>query len=176
MNHRVHPSPVGPLTLVFDDDGALTGLYMLHQRHLPDPAAFGDPDDSLGDDVVRQLDEYFAGERTAFDLPQAPRGTEFQRSVWHELEKIPYGRTSSYGALATTLGMPGAARAVGAATGRNPLPIIVPCHRLVGSGGALTGYAGGLEVKTALLGLEAQHVEPDAQHAELESHPSPPRG
>ncbi|NCD20269.1 MAG: methylated-DNA--[protein]-cysteine S-methyltransferase [Actinobacteria bacterium] len=156
--HRVHPSPVGPLTLVLDDDGALTAVVLPGARHAPDPATWGERDDTAGAAVVTQLDEWFAGARTVFDLPTAVTGTPFQRRVWAALEAIPYGETATYGDLAAALGVPGAARAVGAAAGRNPLPVIVPCHRLVGSGGALTGYAGGLAVKAALLELESRTV------------------
>lgn len=152
--HRIVPSPIGPLTLVFDDDDALTALHLPQHRHAVAPT--GEPDDAVGEDVVRQLAEYFAGDRRTFDVRLAPHGTAFQQRVWAELAAIPYGRTTSYGALAAAIGMPAAARAVGAATGRNPISIIVPCHRLVGAGGALTGYAGGLEAKSALLELEAR--------------------
>lgn len=158
--YRTHPSPVGSLTLVLDDDGGLAALVLPGARHAPDPATWGPHDDTAGADVVAQLDEWFAGTRTAFDVRTAARGTPFQRRVWAELERIPYGGTSTYGALAAILGMPGASRAVGAAAGRNPVPIIVPCHRLVGSAGALTGYAGGLAVKAALLDLEARITGP----------------
>lgn len=156
--HRIHPSPVGPLTLVLDDDGTLAALVLPGARHAPDPATWGPRDDAAGAAVVAQLDEWFAGTRIAFDLPTRPRGTAFQQRVWAELARIPYGATTSYGALAAALGMPGAARAVGAAAGRNPLPIIVPCHRLVGIAGALTGYAGGLATKAALLDLEVRQL------------------
>jgi methylated-DNA-[protein]-cysteine S-methyltransferase len=111
-----------------------------------DPAAFAS--------VVRQLDEYFAGARTAFDLPLAPRGTPFQRRVWEELARIPFGATVTYGELAARVGHPGAARAVGAAVARNPISIVVPCHRVVGADGTLTGYAGGVARKAYLLAHE----------------------
>ena len=114
----------------------------------------GHSDSPVFDALRAQLAEYFAGRRTAFDLPLAPRGTPFQRRVWAELERIPFGRTLTYRALATRLGSTGAARAVGAACGRNPLAIVVPCHRVVGAGGRLTGYAGGLAAKSFLLELE----------------------
>lgn len=156
--YRVHPSPVGPLTLVLDDDGALAALVLPGARHAPDPATWGRPDETAGAGVVTQLDEWFAGTRTVFEVRTAPGGTPFQRRVWAELEKIPYGGTNSYGAVAAALGLPGAARAVGSAAGRNPVPIVVPCHRLVGATGKLTGYAGGLAVKAALLALEARTV------------------
>jgi methylated-DNA-[protein]-cysteine S-methyltransferase len=146
-------SSIGELTLASDGE-ALTGLYMTDQRHRPElPAADGD------DDVVlaaarEQLAEYFAGERRDFDLPLKPAGTAFQRAVWEALRDIPYGETAGYGELAGRLGRPGAARAVGLANGRNPIAIVVPCHRVIGAAGALTGYGGGLERKRYLLELE----------------------
>jgi methylated-DNA-[protein]-cysteine S-methyltransferase len=146
-------SPVGPLTLVAAD-GVLAGLYMVQQRHAPDPATFGDPDASVFDAVAEQLSEYFAGQRRAFDLPVVFEGTPFQNTVWRALQDIPCGTTISYGQLADRLGKPTASRAVGLANGRNPISIIVPCHRVVGSNGSLTGYGGGLERKRYLLDLE----------------------
>ncbi|WP_232547362.1 methylated-DNA--[protein]-cysteine S-methyltransferase [Propioniciclava soli] len=151
MRHRVIDSPVGPLTLVVDASGALAALYTADQKHFPDAAALGERDDTVAPDAVAQLAEYFAGTRTAFSVELAPRGTAFQHRVWDALAAIPHGQTRSYGQLAADLGSPGASRAVGAATGRNPISIIVPCHRLVGSTGALTGYAGGTERKRWLL-------------------------
>lgn len=146
------PTPIGPLLLTADDDGALTAVH-LPGRH---PATTGwTRDDDLLAPARDQLAEYFARERTAFDLPLRPRGAPFQLRVWEALRRIPYADTTSYGHLARELGHPGAARAVGAANGRNPLAIVVPCHRVVGSTGGLTGYAGGLERKRALLDLEA---------------------
>jgi methylated-DNA-[protein]-cysteine S-methyltransferase len=151
--HRIVDSPIGPLTLVATD-GALSGLYMETQRHLPDATSFGVRDDGPFDDVTRQLAEYFAGERTDFDLPLHLEGTGFQRQVWAGLQDIPYGETWSYGQLAARIGSPGASRAVGLANGRNPIGVIVPCHRVVGANGRLTGYGGGLERKQFLLDLE----------------------
>jgi methylated-DNA-[protein]-cysteine S-methyltransferase len=151
--HCVIESPMGPLTLVATD-GVLAGLYMEQQRHRPAEETFGEPDDVPFDVVRTQLAEYFAGERTEFDLPLAMAGTEFQRSVWAALREIPYGETVSYGQLADRLGNPNASRAVGLANGRNPIGIIVPCHRVVGSTGDLTGYGGGIERKRALLAFE----------------------
>ncbi|WP_436777560.1 methylated-DNA--[protein]-cysteine S-methyltransferase [Yinghuangia sp. YIM S09857] len=152
--HTVIGSPVGELLLVGDGE-ALSGLFMLPDaKYVPEIAADWVRDDSAFDDVTRQLDEYFAGERREFDLRLAPRGTDFQRRVWRELTTIPYGRTTSYGAMADALGSPTASRAVGAANGRNPISIIVPCHRVIASTGALTGYAGGLDKKRRLLALE----------------------
>lgn len=155
MRHRVVPSPIGPLTLVVDADGRLCGVYTDGQRHRPDDALLGVRDDTVAADAAAQLAEYFAGERTAFDLDLAPRGTAFQRRVWQALLGIGWGQTSTYARLAAETGAPGASRAVGAAVGRNPLSVVVPCHRVVGSSGALTGYAGGLERKRWLLEHEA---------------------
>jgi methylated-DNA-[protein]-cysteine S-methyltransferase len=153
--HTTIDSPVGPLTLVARD-GALTGLYMHEQRHRPRPESFGPRDDDAEPfaAAATQLAEYFAGTRTAFDLPLAPRGTPFQERVWAALREIPYGETTSYGELAERIGSPGAARAVGLANGRNPIGIVVPCHRVVGSTGALTGYGGGIATKRRLLDAE----------------------
>ncbi len=156
MKHRIVDSPLGPLTLVVDDEGVLTALYMADQKHGPEPGAdLGEADDTVAQDAVDQLAEYFAGERTDFDLPLNPQGTEFQRRVWASLRDIPFGATETYGRLAERIGSPRGTRAVGAATGRNPIGIIVPCHRLVGSKGELTGYAGGLERKRWLLDHES---------------------
>ncbi len=148
-------SPLGTLIAVADGDG-LTGLYFDDQRYLPSmPAdALEDPAWAPLARCRRQLDEYFREERRAFDLPLAPHGSKFQRRVWSEIARIPYGETITYAELATRAGAPGSARAAGAATGRNPLGILVPCHRVVGSDGSLTGYAGGLARKTRLLELE----------------------
>lgn len=148
---RIIDSPVGALHLFATIDAdQLVGAYWA-DRPMPTAARR-----SLGvlDRAAAQLDEYFAGKRTRFALPIAPLGTAFQRAVWAALCEIPRGETRSYGELARQLGRPAASRAVGAANGANPLSIIVPCHRLVGSTGALTGYAGGLAAKQWLLGLE----------------------
>jgi methylated-DNA-[protein]-cysteine S-methyltransferase len=153
ITHRVTDSPIGPLTLVAHD-GVLAGLYMDDQRHRPDPSRHGRPDRAAFDAAVDQLDDYFAGRRTAFDLPIALAGTDFQRAVWGELQRIPYGQTISYGELARRIGRPGASRAVGLANGRNPIAIIVPCHRVIGAGGRLVGYGGGPVRKQHLLDLE----------------------
>ena len=155
--HTVVTSPVGPLTLVAAD-GALAGLYMQEQRHRPEPETFGEPDtDRDGDlfaEVSSQLEQYFDGDRTEFDLPLTLDGTAFQRRVWAALRGIPYGQTLSYGQLADQIGQPSAARAVGLANGKNPIGIIVPCHRVVGADGSLTGYGGGIERKHYLLAHE----------------------
>ena len=154
MKHRVIDSPVGPLTLVVDDAGVLCALYTDGQKYVPDAVGLGERDDTIADDAVAQLGEYFAGTRDDFDLTLAPRGTAFQAEVWEALRAIPAGETRTYGELARELGRLGASRAVGAATGRNPISIIVPCHRLVGASGSLTGYAGGVERKRWLLAHE----------------------
>ena len=153
MSHTTVDSPVGPLTLVARD-GVLSGLYMTEQRHRPADETFGFEDPSPFGDVITQLAEYFSGARTVFELPLDLLGTPFQRTVWRALVEIPYGETVTYGELAQRLGRPSAARAVGLANGRNPIGIIVPCHRVVGANGDLTGYGGGLERKRRLLDFE----------------------
>lgn len=146
-------SPLGELTIV-GTDGTLTGLYLSGATHQVkmDPAWIEDRD-AVGFAQV-QLGEYFAGERKAFDLNLSPAGTRFQERVWRELCKIPYGATCSYGELATAVGSAGASRAVGSANGRNPIAVIIPCHRVVAADGGLGGYGGGLERKKVLLDLE----------------------
>ena len=148
-------SALGEILIVTRDEG-LCGLHFVDQKYFPKDAHDWVRDDAhpLLYQARRQLEEYFAGTRRDFNLPLAAQGTKFQHDVWRALGEIPYGTTSTYGAIAARLGRPTASRAVGAANGRNPLGIIVPCHRVVGSGGALTGYAGGLERKQALLALE----------------------
>ena len=146
-------SPVGQLRLVADD-GRLTGVYFPHHWYRPDPATFGRPAETGFGEVSRQLAEYFSGQRQRFDLPLDPRGDEFQRRVWELIAAIPYGRTATYGDLGRDLGGGVLAKDVGAAVGRNPLSVIVPCHRVVGKDGRLTGYAGGLARKRFLLNLE----------------------
>ena len=143
-------SPLGPM-LAAADDGGLLGLWFHDQRYQPETQGWIP---GPLDDIRRQVDEYFAGQRQDFDLPLNPRGTDFQREVWTSLQGIPFGQTSTYGRLAHQLGRPTGSRAVGAAVGRNPLSLIVPCHRVVGADGSLTGYAGGLERKAWLLKLE----------------------
>jgi len=148
-------SPLGTVIVAATARG-LAGLWFEGQRHLPDTSGWPHADDHpVLRQAVAQLAEYFAGRRTVFDLPlDLQGGTAFQQSVWRALLAIPRGGTTSYAALGARIGQPTAARAVGAAVGRNPLSIVVPCHRVLGTGGALTGYAGGLERKTALLKLE----------------------
>lgn len=150
--HTVVPSPIGPLTVV-QEDGALVRLAMSPPGRLVD-AEIGERSDEGSDDVVRQLGEYFAGARIAFDLPLRPVGSDFELAVWEQLARIPYGETRSYGHVAAAVGEPGGAQAVGAANGRNPLAIVVPCHRVIGADGSLVGFGGGLTRKRFLLDLE----------------------
>jgi methylated-DNA-[protein]-cysteine S-methyltransferase len=153
--HTMIDSPIGVLTLVNADD-VLCGLHMEYRQHPPVPSSFGEETDVGFEQISEELGEYFAGERTEFTVPLAPHGTEFQRRVWDALLTIPYGETRSYGEIARQIGEPGweAARAVGAANGRNPISIVVPCHRVIGADGSLVGYGGGLDRKKFLLGLE----------------------
>jgi methylated-DNA-[protein]-cysteine S-methyltransferase len=157
-SHTVIDSALGPLTIVAED-GQIRCLYMGLQRHRPNDDELGEPEPHGREAepfkaAADQLDAYFAGELTTFDLPLAPLGSEFQQRVWTALREIPYGRTESYGELAERIGSPGAARAVGLANGKNPIGIVIPCHRVVGSDGSLTGYGGGLDRKRRLLDLE----------------------
>jgi methylated-DNA-[protein]-cysteine S-methyltransferase len=151
--YALEDSPIGSLLLV-GDGHALHGLYMQDGRRPKQIAPGWELETSCFTDVRVQLREYFAGERTAFDLALVMAGTAFERRVWSALTEIPYGETLSYGALARRLGQPSAARAVGLANGRNPISVIVPCHRVIGANGTLTGYGGGLERKRILLELE----------------------
>jgi methylated-DNA-[protein]-cysteine S-methyltransferase len=153
-------SPLGPLLLTADGKG-ISGLIMdadIDERMagsagwIEDPAHF--------EEARRQLEEYFAGQRTEFDLPLSAAGTPFQREVWAALQTIPYGEVRSYSEIAAQIGRPGASRAVGLANGRNPIAVIVPCHRVIGASGALTGYGGGLPRKRLLLDLEAGLAQP----------------
>ena len=148
-------SPIQPLLLT-SDGAALTGLFLVAHKHGPEVGADWVQSDEAAPfaEAKRQLAAYFAGQLTAFDLPLAPAGTPFQRRVWDELRRVPHGQTVSYGELARRIGQPNACRAVGLANGRNPLSIIVPCHRVVGANGKLIGYAGGMPRKEALLALE----------------------
>jgi len=148
-------SPVGELTLVADERGLAAVLW---ENDRPDRVRLGALNERADHPVLveteRQLGEYFAGERRSFDVPLSFAGTDFQKRVWAALLAIPFGETRSYGEIADQLGAPGASRAVGAANGRNPISIIAPCHRVVGSTGKLTGFAGGLDAKRFLLDLE----------------------
>jgi methylated-DNA-[protein]-cysteine S-methyltransferase len=158
--HTVIDSPYGALTLVAED-GALCGLYMTGQRHRPPEESFGVADGGPFPEAEEQLTAYFAGELKEFTLDLRLNGTSFQRTVWDELQKIPYGETRTYGELADALGNPTASRAVGLANGRNPIGIIVPCHRVIGASGSLTGYGGGLERKRRLLDFERGAAGPE---------------
>jgi methylated-DNA-[protein]-cysteine S-methyltransferase len=151
--HTVITSPYGPLTLVAED-GVLCGLYMTDQRHRPPEETFGERDERPFGEAEEQLRAYFGGELKEFTLELHLNGTPFQRTVWDQLRAIPYGETRSYGELAAALGNPAASRAVGLANGKNPVGIIVPCHRVVGADGGLTGYGGGLPRKRRLLDFE----------------------
>jgi len=154
-SYELFETPFGRMLLVASERG-LRGVYFERQKHRP--ARGGDwkrdPRNPHLQRAKRQLAEYFAGERTRFDLALDPGGTGFQKAVWQAISAVGYGETISYRELARRAGVPGSARAAGAATGRNPVGIIVPCHRIVGSDGSLTGYAGGLARKRALLALE----------------------
>jgi methylated-DNA-[protein]-cysteine S-methyltransferase len=152
LQSRTIDSPIGPLALAGRGQ-VLTNLRMVDQTYEPDRTNWV-PDDRAFPDAVEQLEAYFAGERTDFDLELSLAGSEFQRRVWQALLTIPYGETRSYGEIAEQIGASGAARAVGLANGRNPIAIIVPCHRVIGASGSLTGYGGGLERKQSLLELE----------------------
>jgi methylated-DNA-[protein]-cysteine S-methyltransferase len=149
-------SPIGELTITAAC-GALTGVHMNEQRHMPKLSADCERDDAGLAHVVAQLDAYFTGTLVDFDLPMTMHGTDFQRRVWTALCEIPYGETISYGELARWVGNPKASRAVGLANGRNPVAIVVPCHRVIGADGSLTGYGGGLDRKVWLLEHEASH-------------------
>jgi methylated-DNA-[protein]-cysteine S-methyltransferase len=159
MNYCYLDTPIGKLLVAGDEQG-------VHRITFPTKGKPGEaalPEAGWTESVrgpvkeaVRQLKEYFAGRRTEFDLPLAPDGTGFQKSVWRHLRDIPYGETISYGELARRLGNPKASRAVGAANGSNPLPIVIPCHRVIGSNGKMTGFGGGIPVKEALLALESK--------------------
>jgi methylated-DNA-[protein]-cysteine S-methyltransferase len=148
-------SPLGPVVLAARH-GHMVGVWFVDQHHLPVTVNWSSaPEDALLQRARRQLDEYFAGQRQQFDLPlDLSTGSAFQQAVWRALLAIPFGVSSSYGAVSAVIGRPSAVRAVGGAIGRNPLGIVVPCHRVIGANGSLTGYAGGLERKTALLKLE----------------------
>jgi methylated-DNA-[protein]-cysteine S-methyltransferase len=147
-----YDSPVGVLTLQ-SNGKALAGVYFASGKMGTPPMVKG-ASDAVLDETRRQLDAYFMGRLKVFDLPLAPRGTPFQLRVWERLRTIGFGQTMSYGALAAAIGTPKAVRAVGAANGRNPIPVIIPCHRVIGANGALTGFGGGLDRKAILLDLE----------------------
>ena len=152
IRYSIYDGPEGPLLLALDDDGNLVRLHFAHGRDHVE--ADWVRDDAALDPWRAQLDEYFAGTRTAFDLPLRLHGTEFQVEVWEQLRRIPYGETISYGELAKRVDRPEAARAVGSANGQNPIAIVVPCHRVIGADGSLTGFGGGLDWKRWLLQRE----------------------
>ena len=157
---RTVDSPVGALTLA-GTGGRLRHLRMVDQTYEPSRTGWERDDDAFSD-AVAQLEEYFSGDLLEFDLELDLVGTEFQRRVWAALLTIPYGETRSYGQIATQIGSPGASRAVGLANGHNPIGIIVPCHRVIGANGSLTGYGGGLDRKRSLLDMERERVSPVA--------------
>jgi len=164
MNYQDIESPIGRLRLIADGD-LLVGIVFERGRDAVRAAArdeqgFENRSSPVLERTRRQLEEYFTGQRQTFDLPLDPRGTEFQRRVWQRLTSIAYGDTTTYGALARELGDPGASRAVGLANGSNPIPIVIPCHRVIGADGSLTGFGGGLPVKAALLDLERAATQP----------------
>lgn len=165
IRHSVFDSPLGPLTAV-ENDAGLAAVYMAEHKRRPAWETLGEQLPASASPVLaataEQLDEYFSHGRREFSLPLAPAGSDFQHRVWAALREIPYGELRSYGALGAMLGDPSMAQAVGSANGRNPISIIVPCHRVVGSDGSLTGYAGGLERKQFLLELE----NPSRTHTE----------
>jgi methylated-DNA-[protein]-cysteine S-methyltransferase len=157
--YKTTKSPVGTLKLIASHDGLVAILWQNdNPQRVRLQAMAADREHPILLEAERQLGEYFAGERKVFSLPLDARGTLFQKDVWEALRAIPFGKTRSYGELAKGLGRPLASRAVGAANGRNPLSIVVPCHRVIGSTGKLTGFAGGLEAKSFLLNLEREHV------------------
>lgn len=164
--HTTIDSPVGELTLVAKD-GVLSGIYFPGHWHMPAPEVFGTRSERGFEPVEQQLSEYFAGERTEFELATTVAGDEFQRRVWALIDRIPYGQTTTYGGMAQEPGDAVLARDVGAAVGRNPLSIVVPCHRVVGKDGKLTGYAGGLERKRFLLELEGAGDRVEAEQLQL---------
>ena len=151
MYYAVIDSPMGPLTVAGTDKGIASIRF---GNNLPEGAV---ADQSASRETIDQLMEYFEGKRTHFDLPLDVQGTDFQKAVWGELLRIPYGETRSYSDIATAIGRPGAARAVGMANHDNPLAVVIPCHRVVGRDGSLTGYAGGVHLKAQLLSIERRH-------------------
>ncbi|WP_322859133.1 methylated-DNA--[protein]-cysteine S-methyltransferase [Mycobacterium europaeum] len=160
IEYRTIESPIGPLTLA-GQDSVLTMLRMVDQTYEPSRTGWT-PNPAAFQEATEQLEAYFAGELTEFDFEFELRGSEFQRRVWKALQTIPYGETRSYGRIAEQIGAPGSARAVGLANGHNPIAIVVPCHRVIGANGSLTGYGGGLDRKQTLLALERKHASADA--------------
>jgi len=156
-------TPIGVLHVTTDEQGALVRIEfgafadrwsLFADRKIIEQPANSEQRSAISEQAIRELHEYFSGQRTAFSVPTRPRGTPFQVAVWRELEKIPYGTTITYSELAERIGRPAAVRAVGAANGANPIPVVIPCHRVIGKSGKLVGYGGGLDRKTALLQIE----------------------
>ena len=160
IEYRTIDSPIGPLTLA-GQDSVLTMLRMVDQTYEPSRTGWT-PNPAAFQEATEQLDAYFVGKLTEFDFEFELRGSEFQRRVWKALQTIPYGETRSYGRIAEQIGAPGSARAVGLANGHNPIAIVVPCHRVIGANGSLTGYGGGLDRKQTLLALERKRASADA--------------
>ena len=154
MNYAYLDTPIGTLLIAGDANAVLQITFPSRGKAAKAEAGWVESQRGPVGEAIRQLREYFAGKRTGFDLPLAPRGTEFQRSVWRQLQEIPYGETISYGELARRVGNPKASRAVGSANGANPLPIVIPCHRVIAGDGTLGGFGGGLPTKQTLLALE----------------------
>lgn len=159
MNYCYVDSPIGKLLIAGDNETIRQINFAKNGKPTKPQPDWQETSRGPVARAARQLREYFAGKRTDFDLPLAPEGTEFQRSVWRRLQEIPYGETISYGELARRVGNPKASRAVGAANGQNPIPIVIPCHRVIGANGKLTGFGGGLPTKEALLALEAKQLQ-----------------
>ena len=159
MNYIYLDSPIGKLLVAGDAETVRSIRFPKNGAPGEPGAGWIESSTAPLEQAACQLREYFAGKRTGFDLPLAPEGTQFQRSVWRKLQDIPYGRTISYGELARKVGNPKASRAVGAANGQNPIPIVIPCHRVIGANGKLTGFGGGLPIKEALLALERTTAE-----------------
>ena len=158
MNYTYLDTPIGPLLIAGDQEAVRHIEFPKNGKaRRPEPEWAESARGPVGE-AVRQLREYFGGRRTEFDLPMAPEGTQFQRTVWRHLRDIPYGETISYSELARRTGNPKASRAVGAANGANPIPIVIPCHRVIGANGKLTGFGGGLPIKEKLLALESRQL------------------
>ena len=177
VHYDTFPSPIGALSVAADQTGVRHILFAQNRYDAVGRACWvHDPDAALVREAREQLLDYLHGGRRQFDLPLAPAGTPFQLQVWHTLAQIPFGRTWSYAQLAQAVGRPAASRAVGAANGRNPLPIVLPCHRVIGANGALTGFGGGLPTKQALLQLEGWSPRQLARAGDLFAQPpAPPR-
>jgi methylated-DNA-[protein]-cysteine S-methyltransferase len=163
MNYTYLETPIGTLLVAGDDDAVRRIDFPKNGKARAPEQEWTESARGPVGIAVKQLREYFAGRRAEFDLPLAPEGTEFQRSVWRNLQDIPYGETISYGELAKRVGNPKASRAVGAANGQNPIPIVIPCHRVIGANGKLTGFGGGLPTKEALLALETKQLRLEEQ-------------